>query len=397
MEINNSFNTRPLPVDIDIMWAAQNTVKTMWMNQFGTIPSVLEKVINLPTLNTESFNKSCKSVEEALNEAGFEYTVSNLAMYPKTRVKEEIENGTFTDTDDDPPYESDIRLARVYTVDALSYKHPTIKDYVVVSMTGSKLTMVYEEGDNFDFNAREAVFNAFVSNESFEALTKNIMMIEQYDGDFILSRMQVNNPEDFSYDRLYNDDFKKVGEHIEEFITNKKSGLVLLHGTHGTGKTTYLRYLISKHNRKFVYMPVEVASMMSSPSFISFVNENLKDAVIILEDCENLLRERSSSGTLDSSIINILNMSDGLLGDSMCMKFICTFNSPFSLIDKALTRKGRLFERYEFKALSEDKTAKLVKELYDKDYTGEGMTLSEVFNMDVDNHGTDNNTISIGY
>lgn len=146
-------------------------------------------------------------------------------------------------------------------------------------------------------------------------------------------------------------------------------------------------------------MPVEVANRLSSPSFISFIKDNLKDTIIVLEDCENLIRDRKRSLSPDSSIINILNMSDGLLGDSLKIKFICTFNSPFDDIDTALTRKGRMVERYEFKELSKEKTAELIKKRVDScvNYTGNGMTLSDIFNMKAENHADDNNKKRIGF
>jgi ATP-dependent 26S proteasome regulatory subunit len=45
---------------------------------------------------------------------------------------------------------------------------------------------------------------------------------------------------------------------------------------------------------------------------------------------------------MNAGLINILNNSDGLLSDELCIKFICTFNAPLKDIDEALLRKGRL-------------------------------------------------------
>lgn len=159
----------------------------------------------------------------------------------------------------------------------------------------------------------------------------------------------------------YNDDFYAVHSEIKTFLKSDHSGLIILHGKQGTGKTSYIRHLIHSTNRKVIYITGDMAEVIASPSFIPFLIEQ-KGSVFVLEDCEELLAARGGSGIVNTGLINILNMSDGLLGDAMQFKFICTFNAPLKDIDKALLRKGRLIARYEFHDLKPEKANILISE-----------------------------------
>ena len=213
--------------------------------------------------------------------------------------------------------------------------------------------------------------------------SKRIYLIskEHYGFAFITSKIKATD--NFDVNKLYNDDFNVIDKEINDFIESKenKSGLIILHGLQGTGKTTYIRNLINKYDKRFIYLPNDLAHYLSEPSFISFISEQAKDSVIILEDCENLLRDRKTSQYVNEGLVNILNISDGLLGDNLNLKFICTFNNDFENIDKALMRKGRLMAKYEFKELCLEKTNNLLKELYGEDIkSNKPLSLSDIFN-----------------
>jgi len=64
----------------------------------------------------------------------------------------------------------------------------------------------------------------------------------------------------------YNDDFVPVNDIILKQLNQKNhKGLVLLHGKQGTGKTTYIRYLISKVKKQVIFMPVNLIHERNSP------------------------------------------------------------------------------------------------------------------------------------
>ena len=191
----------------------------------------------------------------------------------------------------------------------------------------------------------------------------------------------------------YNDDFPAQDAKIRRFIEqDDKSGLVILHGEKGTGKTTYIKNLITSYpNRKFVFLSPDLISVLGTPTFTTFLN-GLQNHVIILEDCENAIRDRKNNfGSSASAVSVLLNMTDGILADDLGMKFICTFNEDIKDIDSALMRKGRLVSKYEFKKLTVEKTNALLKELY-KDVEGDvptskvPMTLADIFYMEEESY-----------
>lgn len=198
-------------------------------------------------------------------------------------------------------------------------------------------------------------------------------------GDYYLTTSKIRNI-DINIDEHYNDDFKPVYEAIQKFLDQRESGLIILYGTPGTGKTTFIRHLCATHPKKYIVIPNTMASRLSDPDFISFMVEN-RDSIFILEDCEQLLMDRSEN-VFNGAISNILNMSDGLLSDIMNIKFICTFNADIQKIDDALLRPGRCFAKYEFKELSEDKVENLNNKYNLNLAEIKAMTLAEIYNQD---------------
>lgn len=177
----------------------------------------------------------------------------------------------------------------------------------------------------------------------------------------------------------YNDGFEKVHEDILKFVEEKGTGLALLYGTRGSGKSSYLRHIISNTNKKYLLVTNAIAAHLAEPDFISFLLSQ-RDSIFILEDCEQILAERENN-IFGGAIANILNMSDGLLSDIFNIKFICTFNTNIDKIDKALLRKGRCKINYEFKELAADKVEKLAKKLKINMSEYKAMTLADIYNF----------------
>ena len=244
----------------------------------------------------------------------------------------------------------------------------------------------------------ESFINAFhIFCKKSHTQKSKIECISFDDRRYYLKDMAIKPIADMDISLLYNDDFVPVDANIRSFLETDKNGLVILHGEQGTGKTSYIRHLISVTNKHFVYLPLDMASGMSDPRMITFICNELKDAVVVIEDCEQLLVDRSDSSGINTGLVNILNMADGLLGDSLNIKFICTFNSNVQRIDKALLRKGRLTDKYEFGKLTKEKTTALMHKQYHVDGDFEPMTLAEIFNYNIENHGQNRTRKSVGF
>lgn len=175
----------------------------------------------------------------------------------------------------------------------------------------------------------------------------------------------------------YNDDFLPVhNKIISELNKAKNKGLVLLHGLPGAGKTSYLRYLTSQVNKRIIFLTSEVAARITEPDFIN-VLVDYPNSVLIIEDAESLLMDRRATG--NSSVANLLNITDGLLSDIVNVQIVATFNMSLNLIDPALMRKGRLLAMYEFGKLTVAKARNLCKYLEINRQPVEPCTLAELF------------------
>lgn len=178
----------------------------------------------------------------------------------------------------------------------------------------------------------------------------------------------------------YEDDFAEVDTLIRKRLNKKKDkGIVLLHGLPGTGKTTYLRYLIGKIRKRVLFISPNLAQRITDPEFMQLLLDN-QDSVLVIEDAENVVMDRNEAG--GSGVSNLLNLSDGLLSDCLNIQVVCSFNTPLQNIDTALLRKGRLIARYEFGKLSVAKAQALSDHLGKGTLIEQPMSVSEVYNQD---------------
>jgi hypothetical protein len=199
-------------------------------------------------------------------------------------------------------------------------------------------------------------------------------------------------------DLNYGTDFSKLHKNIVDTIrgvNDNKAKLVLLHGLPGTGKTTYLKYLAHELGKKVLFLPPIMAESIVNPDFIPFLMEN-KDCVLIIEDAEKVIGDRNNSGS-SVGVSNLLNLSDGILGDILNIHIIATFNMDKEKIDSALLRKGRLIAEHKFGKLSLEDTQTLLKKLKKKTEATEGLTLAEIYNIDNQQDKSEEDRPTIGF
>ncbi len=180
----------------------------------------------------------------------------------------------------------------------------------------------------------------------------------------------------------YNDDFPSIHKIIfEQIKKNETKGLTLLYGRPGTGKTTYIRYLVSllKKIKRVIFIPPNMAEALLSPKILNFIL-NYPNSVFVIEDAEDILTERTAGKS--SAISTLLNLADGLLSDFLNIHIICTFNTDIKNIDQALLRKGRLIAKYEFKELEMDKAQNLMHQLGASCNAYGAMSLADIYNFE---------------
>lgn len=275
----------------------------------------------------------------------------------------------------------------------ISKKHPKYKqkiypnDLIIIELENELLVDIQEDKIKFyfsDLSKRDELVKIASQitpkkkkkkAEKFYMIVRSQHSVSGFDlQKFKVKKMKINIEDN------YNDDFPAINEKVLEFLKDDgKNGIVMFHGKYGTGKSTYIRHLIQHLNKRFIYLPLNLISGLSSPDLVNFF-ASYKNSVLILEDCEEIIKPRTSGNQSTQALVNLLNLGDGLLSDAMSVKLICTFNAELKKIDPAILRKGRLAIRYEFLPLEQEKAQKLAEKIESKVEIKEPTTLADIFN-----------------
>ena len=143
-------------------------------------------------------------------------------------------------------------------------------------------------------------------------------------------------------------------DYISQIIDDgeKNAGkLMILSGPPGTGKSYFCRGLISSLKARSIVFPVSMLSALNNPALITFFAEEMDPELpffLIIEDGDDCLVKREKG---NSYISDILNLGDGLIGESLNMYILVTTNKDKLDIDDAIVRPGRLLEFLEFNKL----------------------------------------------
>ena len=207
----------------------------------------------------------------------------------------------------------------------------------------------------------------------------NLVKVEM--GHMDTEEYEMNVP-DIDLELNYGTQFLKVHEVIMKRLnTPNDKGIILFHGDPGTGKTSYIKYLTRLiTDKEILFIPPSMAESLSEPSIIPFLMEH-KNSVLIVEDAERVIADREGNGS-SMGVSNILNLTDGILGDCLNIQVIATFNMKREKIDQALLRKGRLIAEHKFTKLTIDESNSLLKHIGKEGEVTESMTLADIYNID---------------
>jgi ATP-dependent 26S proteasome regulatory subunit len=137
-----------------------------------------------------------------------------------------------------------------------------------------------------------------------------------------------------------------------------------------------------------------MAGNLDNVGLTNFLLDN-KNCVLVIEDAEELILSRDNHH--NSKLSFLLNLTDGLLGESLGIQIIATFNTDLKNIDKALLRKGRLTSIYEFTTLEVSKTNILLQKLGHEVEIDKPMSLADIFNFNINTNYTPKLKKAVGF
>lgn len=234
-----------------------------------------------------------------------------------------------------------------------------------------------------------------IDRDSKQKKHSNVYILCSSDGMLNLQRFDIKLPQKkIDLELNYGSEAKAKFDKVVKDMSKNKNGLILLSGDPGTGKSTFIKYLTTKTTRKVIYLSSGSAEQLTNPDFMSFIM-GYRNCILLLEDAEKVLRSRNTQD--NEAISNILNITDGILGDCLNILVIATFNTDRDNIDSALVRKGRLLVEHHFKSLSPKECNMIFESMKSKRRTEDPMTLAEIYNEDDNFHTEDEEKRRVGF
>ena len=251
---------------------------------------------------------------------------------------------------------------------------------IMIHLENDDCSLYYIENNRQD---SEEIFKKLKNQKKFRVKTTEISLLLESRMGISTKGVHIKKPK-INFNTYYNEDFLDLHKQIVKNCNKDNvKGLYLFHGNPGTGKSTYIKYLIYQLRKKVIFISPKMAGQLDTASMTTFLLENC-NSIIVIEDAEELIVSRDDSR--NSNLSMLLNLTDGLLGDSLGIQIIATFNTELKNIDKALLRKGRLTSIYEFKNLALDRTNYLLKKLGHNVEVDKPLPLAEIFNFETSNN-----------
>jgi len=244
---------------------------------------------------------------------------------------------------------------------------------ITLCKTNGMVVMLFDV--NSDQQTVKEIKELFLSLKSEKSGTQNIGVIISRGPGLGVQTFEYSLPEHSLIEYL-DSDSRDFHEKVTRQLDAKDgSGLYLMYGEPGTGKTSFIKDVISKTSKQALFISPFFTESLTSPDLISLLMD-YPDSILVIEDAETVLMERKADNS--SAVSNLLNLTDGFLADFLNLKIICTFNTELNTIDDALLREGRLKGMHEFTKIQPDRAQKIA-EVLDRDIVvNKPMTLADI-------------------
>ena len=149
--------------------------------------------------------------------------------------------------------------------------------------------------------------------------------------------------------------FKDLSKWLKK-SKKQQSGLSILYGKRGTGKSSAIKYLATKLDRNLIFVPNNLVDLtINSSDFSKFLRKH-ENPILILDDCEMIFNEFFTKSNI--IVNNLMQLVDGLLSNKLSI--ITIFNvEDKSEIDHNLIECNNLIDIIEFTDLSNSEANQL--------------------------------------
>jgi hypothetical protein len=198
-------------------------------------------------------------------------------------------------------------------------------------------------------------FIEFSEDEEGEIRPERTNIISVGQNGYELNHLNLPKIELEDIEFFYNDETINRVEKLIKLIRKGESGLTILWGERGSGKTTLSNYIISETENIVIYIPLNMLDLtISSPDFFKFLKLRKND-ILVIDDAEIQFSDYFSKNSFFTG--NLLQLVDGLGSKNLNLNIILILNNKnLNEVDSNLLKCNNLLDVIKVENLSDEKS-----------------------------------------